>query len=368
MADTARSFCPACGEPVTAVADRSQAGTRRERALCDACYFERFDLVDAPDRIEVTVCDTCGAVRRGETWEDVGARDYTDVAVEAVSDALGVHADATDVAWRVEPEQVDETTIRMHCAFTGVVRDTTLEAEVTVPVKLGTGSCDRCGRIAGDYYAAELQIRAEGRDPTGEECDRAVEIAREAVADRTEDGDREAFVTEVSEVAGGVDVKLSDTQLARAIATRVERELGGETTHTRTLVTEDSDGNEVYRSTYAIRLPRHVPGDVIDPEDGDGPVLVRSVSGALKGERLHSGEPFEADAEAPGAPEATALGRRSDAVETTLVAVEDEHAIQVLDPETHEARTVPRPPGVGGDLETVRVLKAEGGLHVLPPQ
>lgn len=366
MTDAGGAFCPACGEPVAADVEREQAGTRRERALCDACYFERFDLVEAPERIEVTVCGRCGAVQRENGWEDLGARDHTDVAIEMVSEVLGVHADATDVAWRVEPEQVDETTIRMHCHFEGTVRGTPLDAEVTVPVKLGRGSCDRCGRIAGEYYAAEIQLRATDRDPTERECDRATEIAHDTVAERTAAGDRDAFVTEVSEVPGGVDVKLSDSQLAGAIATQIERNLGGTTTHTRTLVTEDEDGNEVYRSTYAIRLPPHVPGDVIDPRDGNGPVLVRSVGDVLKGVRLTSGDSYEADAETPYDRTADRLGTREDAVETTLVAIEDDHAVQVIDPETHETRSIARPTYLDPDADVVTVLKSSAGLYVLP--
>lgn len=367
MTDAAGTFCPACGDPVTTDADRDEVGTRRERALCDACYFERFDLVDAPDRIEVTVCGRCGAVQRESGWEDLGARDHTEVAIEMVSEALGVHADATDVAWRVEPEQVDETTIRMHSHFEGTVRETDLEASVTVPVKLGRGSCDRCGRIAGEYYAAEIQLRATDRDPTEQECDRAVEIAHDTVAERTAAGDRDAFVTDVTQVAGGVDVKLSDSQLASGIATQIERTLGGTTTHTRTLVTEDEDGNEVYRSTYAVRLPPHVPGDVIDPRDGDGPVLVRSVGDVLKGVRLTSGDSYEADAETPYDTDADRLGTRDDASETALVAIEDAHAVQVIDPKTHETRSVPRPTYLNPEADTVLVLKSSTGLHVLPP-
>lgn len=362
----AAAVCPSCGADVPPDADRGQAGTRRERALCDACYFERFDLVDAPEKIEITVCGSCGAVKRGDIWEDIGARDYTDVAVEAVRTSLAVHADAEDIAWAVEPEQVDETTIRMHCQFSGVVRGTSLEATATVPVKIGTGSCKRCGRIAGDYYAAELQLRARDREPTDAECERAVEIAREYVSERTDDGDRNAFVTEVSQVPGGVDVKLSASQLARGIAVQVQRELGGDLTQTRTLVTEDEDGNEVYRSTFSVRLPRHVPGDIIAPGDGEGPVLVKSVGSALKGRRLTTGASFEASADNPDAVDAIPLGTLEDAVETTVVTIEDERAVQVLDPETAAAVTVPRPSYLSADADTVYVLKSRAGIHVVP--
>ena len=97
-------FCPRCGDPVPERAEPLPGEPReRDRVLCDACYFEGFELVDAPDRIEVTVCGSCGAVHRGNRWVDVGARDYTDVAVDEVSEALGVHLNAEEVRWGVDP-------------------------------------------------------------------------------------------------------------------------------------------------------------------------------------------------------------------------------------------------------------------------
>jgi len=54
-------FCPRCGEHV----ERSRQRDGRDDALCDACYIDEYDLVDAPDRIQVRVCSQCGAVHRG---------------------------------------------------------------------------------------------------------------------------------------------------------------------------------------------------------------------------------------------------------------------------------------------------------------
>ncbi|MFB6106490.1 MAG: 60S ribosomal export protein NMD3 [Halobacteriaceae archaeon] len=365
MSET-RQFCPECGEPVPEDAPRGQAGTRRERSLCDACYFDRFDLADAPDRVEVLVCSGCGAVRRGDRWTDVGARDYTDVAVDAVSEELGVHADATDVEWGVEPEQVDATTVRMHCEFAGVVRGTALRETATVPVKLSKGTCDRCGRIAGDDFAAVVQVRATDRTPESEEVDRALDLAQSHVAEKEAAGDRNAYVTEIQRTDDGADVKLSTTGLGRSVATRIREALGGDLSESRTLVSEDEEGNPVYRMTYAVHLPPFTPGDVVDPGDGDGPVLVRSARGNLKGVRLASGDAYEASHEDGIAPDAERLGSRSAAVETTVVAVEDDHAVQVLDPETYAATTVARPDFFDPDADTVPVLKSDAGLHLLP--
>ncbi len=362
-------FCPRCGDPIERPPDATlpgSAATDPDAVLCDACYFEDFDLVDAPDRIEVRVCSRCGAVHRGNRWVDVGARDYTDVAVEETAERLSVHVDAREVEWGVEPEQVGENTIRMHCRFTGVIRETPISEEVTVPVYVSREVCDRCGRIAGDYYASVVQVRATDRAPTTEEVDRAREIAESYVAGREADGDRDAFITEVDRTADGLDLKLSTNKLGQAVARRIVRELGGSVSDAPTLVTEDADGNEVYRVTFTARLPPYTPGDVVTLDDGEGPVLVTSAHGNLKGIRLETGERYEASFEEGIAPDATRLGTREDAELTTLVAIEDERAVQVLDPETFESTTVPRPDYLDPDADEVLVLKHREGLHVLP--
>ena len=361
------TFCPRCGDPVPARAE-PRPGEPRERdaVLCDECYFEDFDLVDAPERIEVRVCSRCGAVHKGNRWVDIDAEDYTDVAVDRVTDALGVHLKAEDVRWGVEPEQVDENTIRMHCTFGGIVRDRHREERVTVPVHVAKQTCDRCGRIAGGYYASIVQLRAHERVPSPDEEARAVEIAEAYIADREATGDRNAFITETIDADDGVDIKISTNQMGAGVAKRIVRELGGSVEEYPTLVTEDGDGNEVYRVTYAVRLPAFSPGDVIDPDDGDGPVLVRSVQGNLKGVRLTTGDAYEASFEEGEAPDARRLGTADDAVDTTVVAVEDEYAIQVLDPDTYESKTIARPSYVDPDADTVPVLSSRAGLHVLP--
>ena len=362
MTDT-QAICPRCGDPIEHPA-RDPSGSGAE--LCSACYFEEFELVEAPDRLEVPVCARCGAVERGKRWVDVGAQDYTDVAVEEVADSLAVHVDAGEVGWEVQPEQVDETTVRVHATFTGIVRGQAIQRELTVPVKMGRQTCSRCGQIAGDSFAATVQVRGTDRTPDPEELDGAREIARDYVGDREAKGDRGAYITEMSEVDDGLNVKVSTTQIGRAIAERIVDRFGGTVSDSRRLITEDGDGNRVYRLAYAVRLPPYRPGEVIDPGDGDGPVLVRSVRGNLKGRRLATGERYEADHEDRIAPEADRLGHADDGEETTLVAVEDDHAVQVLDPETYAAKTVARPSYLDPDAETVHVLKSRAGLHVVP--
>ncbi len=367
MSDTqSRGFCPECGDSVDpeAAAARPDRGASNRTGLCDPCYFERFDFVDAPERIEVTICSACGAVERGERWVHIGAQDHTDIAIDETADALSVHIDAEDVAWGIDPEQVDQNTVRMHCQFTGTVRGHTVDDEVTVPVKMAQGTCTRCGRIAGDYYASRVQVRATGeRTPEYEETQRAREIAEDVTGAMEATGDREAFVTEVQEKPEGLDLKLSTTNIGKQVSNKLIEEFGGTVSDSETLVTEDEDGNEVYRVTFAVRLPPHRPGDVIDPDDDDGPVLVKTVRGNCKGRRLKTGEPFERAFEDLNA---RTVAERGEADETTVVTVEDENAVQILDPETYEAKTVSRPDYMDRDADTVPVVKTRDGLYVLP--
>ncbi|WP_435359928.1 60S ribosomal export protein NMD3 [Haloarchaeobius sp. DFWS5] len=365
-----RTFCPRCGDSMSDAATSDPLG-KSDVGVCDDCYFEQFELVDAPDRIEVMVCATCGAVHRGNRWVDVGAKDYTDVAIDEVAEALAVHVDVEEMGWEVDPEQVDQNNIRMHCHFTGIVRGQFREAEVTVPVLISRQTCTRCGRISGDYYASIVQVRAEDRQPTSEEIERSEEIANKIVADMEATGDRHAFITEMGEEKDGLDIKVSTNNIGKKISNKVIEEFGGSWEDHETLVTEDEDGNEVYRVTYAVRLPPYIPGDVIelsDDDDTDGPILVRSSHGNLKGVRITTGERYEASYEEGDSPPARKVGSLDDGVEATVVTVEDDHAVQILDPETFEAKTIARPEYFDPDSETVPVLKSRAGLHILPDE
>ncbi len=369
MSDS-REFCPRCGDPVDERVEQRPGEPRDSDAvLCDSCYFEDFELIDAPERAHVTVCGRCGAVERGNRWVDLGAVDYTDVAIDTVSEALSVHINAEDVEWGVEPEQVDETTIRMHCTFSGIVRETHLTEQITVPVRIAKEVCDRCGRIAGGYFASILQLRAEDRPVRADESDKAIEMVERYVANREQDGDREAFITSIDRSnEAGPNIKLSTNKLGQTLANRITDHFGGTVDDYPTLVTEDGDGNEVYRVTFVARLPKYTPGDVIDPEDEDGPVLLTSAHGRLKGTRLRSGDRYEASHEDGTTPSVTKLGRIDEAESATVVTVEDAHAVQILDPETYEAKTVRRPEFFDPDTESVPVLKDGSECYILPEE
>ncbi len=360
------TFCPRCGDEFaqSTPTGRSMGGDK-SRVLCDSCYLSEFDLVSAPEQLSITVCTQCGSIQKNESWVDPSNDDITAVAIEEVQESVGIHVDAKNVTWGVEPEHIDQNHLRVIATFAGWVRDQRVEEQIEVPVTIARGTCSRCGKIAGDYYAGIIQVRATERAVLSTEKERAKAITRSVVADMRDAGDRDAFVSEISDVPGGIDIKISSTKIGERVARKVIEEFGGEYSTSETLVTEDSDGNEVYRVNYAVRLPEFVQGDIINPADEKGPVIVESAQTNLKGTRLTTGEPYDVPTSSDTA-EVERVGSIDDSQSTTLVAVEDNYAIQVLDPETFQAITIPNPSFVDESSDTVSVVKTPQGVFAVP--
>jgi nonsense-mediated mRNA decay protein 3 len=357
--------CPRCGDSLAPDAERADP----EGVLCDECYLADVELVRVPAEITLTECRECGSIHRETGWESPEATDRVGLAVDAVTRALDVHRAADEVAWSVDPEPVDADAVRVHCQIEGRINDTPVRATPTVSVSVIEGTCERCGSIRADDYAATVQVRAAGRETTAVERERATDVADHVLADREQRDDRTAYVSAVDETDGGLNIRCSTPDLGRAVSSAIAEECHATVDTSRRLITEDGDGNRVYRMAYVVRLPAFQPGDVIDPEDDDGPVLVDRVGSRLHGRRLVSGAGYDGE---PTDTDPRKVGNRSDAESTTLVAIEDEHSIQVLDPETYQTRSIPRPvdPETGErytpEGDTVAVFKARSGLYVLP--
>lgn len=357
-------FCPQCGTSLAPGEGHisPDPGAAREARLCPDCFREGLDLVSLPKEVTIRLCTSCGAVVENGEWVDTDQADVTDIAIERVGNALGVHRDATDVHWGVEPIQRGPNELDLHVSVRAMVDDAPVTAERTIRVRISRETCTRCGRIAGNSYAGTVQIRGEERIPTGTETDRAVELAHEVVDDMRETGDRDAFISEVTERPEGVDIRVSTTKIGAKVATAVTEELGGSYDTSETLVTEDEDGRGVYRVAYAVRLPRVRLGDIVDVSTG--PVVIERATAPIEGHSLATGETIAI--EESRATDATILGTLDDVEETTVVAVIDETSVQVLDPDTYETQTIRRPEHLPTDAETMHVFKHNGTVYPVP--
>jgi nonsense-mediated mRNA decay protein 3 len=339
--------CPGCGAPTSA------------GEPCDECYADGVDPLDAPDEIEVRVCPNCGSYVRDGGWtsHDEPLPD-DELAVSAVKDALRLHVEARQPEVGVGVESRDPNVLRVSVEATAYVRGYRVEDEATVRVVLDRETCPTCAKRSGGYYESVVQIRAEGRDPTDDETERALEHAY-AIAGR-DYADRDTFVTETREVRGGLDIYMSTSDAGQQVARRMTEEYGGGYDDSATLVGE-KDGEELYRVTYAVSLPEFVPGDVVEV---DGAVLlVTNNADTLKGTDLRTGRRETLDDASP-----ERIGNVRDAEPTTVVSVADGgDEMQVLDPSTYETVTVSRPPFVEASQgDDVDVLSTHDAVFPVP--
>ncbi|MFP4590368.1 MAG: 60S ribosomal export protein NMD3 [Halobacteriales archaeon] len=342
--------CPRCGEPTPTPAD--------ERGRCRACFLEAVDLVAVPEAVAVERCVHCGSVGIDGDWRDDDAA--ADLAVEAVTDAVRVHRSVDDLSWSVSTTAVDDWELHVHARFDLDVAGGTARRAVETVATVEATTCPRCDRIAGDDFGAIVQLRATERLPTDAEVRRAREVVAAVLDDRVDRGDRDAYLTDVIERDGGLDLRLSTPRLGDQVATAIRADLGGRIETSRTLVTADADGQEVYRVTFAIRLPRFRSGDVVALDDGAA--LVESAGDAVAVRDLATGERRRVDPAGLDGPVATAAA----ADEAVVVAPIDDRSAQVIHPETNEAVTVARYPAVDLDRDTVPAITVGGRLYLLP--
>lgn len=344
-------LCPRCGETVTEPVD--------ERGRCVRCHLDAIEPVDIPGSIEVLRCGQCASLAVEGDWEDHDG-DLLDLAVDHLTGSIRVHRSVDAVDWAVREEPIDDNHRTLRLTFQLTIGEQTVTHERETTLAVIDTTCPRCSRIAGDEFGAIVQLRADGRTPTDGERRRARAAVAHVLDDRVDRGDREAFLTTVDERADGLDFRLSTPRLGNQIATRIRDRLGGRIETSKTLVTTDGDGREVYRVTYAVRLPRLRPGDIVTFDGGVG--LVESGGPGITVYDLATGDRSTREASQLEGPETSVDA----AEEATIVAPLDDRSVQVLHPRTSETVTVARHDAVDLSGESVPVVEVGDRLYLLP--
>lgn len=338
------TFCPRCGSP------------DGDGDLCDRCFAETTDAVEAPAETELRVCSGCGSYVTEAGWTSSDeAVPLEDLALEAAKRGVRAHREAEDVGVDIVVERVDQDHYTIEGSYTASMRGHPVAGEFAVEVRVKRETCPTCGKLSGGYYESIVQVRARNRDPRSRELEFARDTAY-SIAGR-DYGDRDTFVSRVEEVDGGLDVYMSTNRSGRDLARRVADRYGGSVRDSASLVGME-DGREVHRVTYAVRLPEFVEGDVVLV--GGSPVAVTETGDDVEGVDLRSGEHVRQEGEA------RKIGSLDD-VEVTRVVSRGDGEIQVLDPETYETVTLQEPPYLG-NREEVPALKTERGVYLIPEE
>ncbi|MFQ5907364.1 MAG: NMD3-related protein [Thermoplasmata archaeon] len=230
-----RSFCVECGTegPVY-------------EGLCANCLPQKRTLVDLPQVLELQRCVHCGRFHVPRGWEEA---DLEEALQRTIEKAAKVPRDvrAHRVLLHMDLRHPDEVGLRL----THRVELPGLSAEQIgdARVRLRRSTCPDCAKQHGQYYEAILQIRAVER-PVAK---REVKAVRGLVEARTRTDPR-LFVAREEAVHGGVDFYLSSNRAAKALAQRIKAQLGGRVSSSPKLHGRRG-GRDIYRVTYAVRLP-----------------------------------------------------------------------------------------------------------------
>ncbi len=350
MVETSGLFCPRCGRAT------------EQEGLCQACFLEKYVVFEVPQVIEATICAKCPSYRIGERWVSTKLKTQEELARKAAHEAvrlsLKVNKEVAEPKVSIRMEQANPNIFMARVAVEGSIDGRPVKTGADVEVRIRKETCDVCSRMAGGYYEAIIQIRAQGRLPTGNELKRCLRLVDEVMEKAEKAGDRLAFVSDIMELPEGVDVYVGSTVAARQIARAIVDEMGGAIIESPKLVGA-RDGKGLYRVTFSVRLPGIVPGDIVKMHGSL--VLVEKVGRRTSGIDLASGLSASIKDEEPEKVTSVGEGR------PTVLVSEEADTVQILDPDTYAPITLRRPaflrrrPG-----EEVRVIKTRDGVFLLP--
>jgi nonsense-mediated mRNA decay protein 3 len=351
MVTTSKMFCPKCGRET------------EEEGLCKTCFADKYVVFEMPLVLEVKICAKCPSYKIGDAWVDTSLPTYEELAKKAtlktVKLALVVGKEVHSPQITVVPEFIGPQILKVHVRVTGEIGGRPVSTESDVEARVRKETCDICSRIAGGYYEGIIQIRAQDRFPSKEEVKKCLKIVENTIVRAAKGGDRLAFITDVFPLPEGADVYTGSTACGRQASRAIIDELGGTVLEAPKLVGA-KDGKDLYRVTFAVRLPNIIQGDIVKMRNQV--VLVEKLGKRISGVDLATGQPTSA----PEDVKLVKITDRTEAMKTVLVSG-DAKSVQLLDPLTYESITIKRPTFLQREPgEEVWVVKTPEGVFLLP--
>jgi nonsense-mediated mRNA decay protein 3 len=288
-------------------------------------------------------------------------RSVEQLASEAVSQAVRIHEELQDPEIELDLRPRGSTRYLAQVKVRGRFRDISADDSCSMPVRVRLMACDRCSRMAGKYFEAVVQVRGSSRVPSESELAECLRIAEAMAESGHRSGDRLAFIQDIKEARGGMDLILGSTQLGRQIARAFLERFGGMTQESVKLAGK-RDGRDIYRTTILIRLPRLKLGDLVSYRgvlfEVTGLRGRRTLLTSLDGNQRSVLPEEEAE-------RLRVLGNRAEAKRAVVIA-KDEKVLEILDPESYKIVLAPRPRSMEVEEgEEVLVVRAGDGFIIL---
>lgn len=333
-------LCPDCGVETEDLVEGS----------CARCFVRRHDIAELPAHVDLLLCATCFARRDGETWTDPGENSRMDMVDQAVVRSVKFHPLVKDTHVEIMSQPQDDMNHAYDVMVDGNVEGLPVDALYQTVARIKQGVCTACSRQAGGYFAAIIQLRASGRDPTDEERQEGGALVMRTVDRLRTNGNQNAFVTKQGMVKGGHDFFISEIDVGRIAARKLADRFDARVEEAPKLVGRKA-GTDVYRVTFLVRLPPYRTGDYVDV--GQGVCRVEQVaSKTISLRRLKDGRQTSVPRDRIRPSDVVAT--QADTKEMMVVSVVRDEAL-LLDPDTNKTHEVLLPEGLQYDL-SIRVF------------
>jgi len=329
--------CPICGKPVEG-----------DLNVCVECFIDRNEVFWLDDIIELTKCPRCEFFKIRGKWRDIS---FEEALIDTIYSSLRVHPhfNVCDVSvQRLAKGEVGKYIV----ILSGDMFNKPISVEKVVDVRVLREVCVKCTREAGGYYEAIVQIRADERKIDDEELKIVTKIIDNVLMKEKENP--KAFISKIVERKEGIDYYFGDRNIGRKIARMIVNELGGKIIESKKIHTR-RDGQDVYRFTYAVRLPPFRKGDVV-VEDGKVCLVTNQRLG--KAIVLESGDTINLK-------NPKVIARREDILSSVVVNC-DEFAVEVINPLTNEVVYAKRPKIDLKPGDEVYLIEYNDLLYVIP--
>ncbi|GEM_PF-1302276 len=225
--------------------------------LCLRCLTSERVLATVKHSPHIVVCPICGSYMVENTWVK-GYDDPEETIAMLAERLIENNIEPVEPADDVEVKEVKVERRKGGKYFATVrvavnVKGRMVEQTLIVPLDVVKRPCPNCLKKSGKDYDAVLQIRSERGSVTDEELRMAGEVFAKV-------GSGEDIV-ELVDVKEGLDVLLTNKEVAKRAASLLRYELGAKVTESQSVVGMTSSGKLRTRLTISIRLPNLREGE-----------------------------------------------------------------------------------------------------------
>lgn len=326
--------------------------------LCEECFKAKKELITVPSIVDLRLCNHCGARERGKQWLDTSTLE--DAMEAAVGDSVVLNNEVESSKFEFKVEFEDDKNAQIYLSAFIKIKELHVKSEHTIKVRLKNAVCNRCSKIAGDYYEAIVQLRAKDRNLEPDELKKATKLIETEVA-LMQKNDREIFLSKVEKTHGGLDFFIGSTQGGRNLSKTLASAFGGKVSSHPSFAGHQ-DGHGIYRTTFLVRIPRYRDGDIVEVNKKIVKILGYKTSKVTVLDLANGTKIYLKPNEFQNAK----LIGNDESLQDAVVVSETKQELQILDPDTLKTVDVVKPRDFKFEGETVKILKYDENVFLMP--